>query len=60
MLTAERREFTNVNAGNSIQNLPERRHTEAFGFFRSDSFRERAKELSGYDITDIGSVRLVN
>lgn len=25
MLTAERREFTNVNAANSIQNLPERR-----------------------------------
>ena len=31
-----------------------------FGFCRSDSFNERAKELGGYDITDIGHVRLVN
>ena len=31
-----------------------------FGFFRSAPFTERAKELGGYDITDIGSVRLVN
>ena len=31
-----------------------------FGFVRSTSFQERAKELGGYDTTDIGHVRYVN
>ena len=31
-----------------------------FGFLHSTSFQERAKELGGYDITDIGDVRYVN
>jgi putative molybdopterin biosynthesis protein len=31
-----------------------------FGFLQSDPFRRQAAELGGYDVSDIGSVRLVN
>jgi putative molybdopterin biosynthesis protein len=31
-----------------------------FGFMREAGFRERANELSGYDVGDAGAVRLVN
>lgn len=31
-----------------------------FGFLRSAAFRERAIELGGYDVDDVGKVRLVN
>ena len=31
-----------------------------FGFLRSAAFRERARELEGYDIYGVGDVRLVN
>lgn len=31
-----------------------------FGFVRSETFRERARELGGYDVADAGAVRLVN
>jgi putative molybdopterin biosynthesis protein len=31
-----------------------------FGFLRSASFKNRAKELPGYDATDAGKIRLVN
>lgn len=31
-----------------------------FGFVRSRAFHDRANEMGGYDVTDIGGVRLVN
>jgi putative molybdopterin biosynthesis protein len=31
-----------------------------FGFMREASFRDRAAELGGYDVSDAGAVRLVN
>ncbi|MDD1537612.1 MULTISPECIES: helix-turn-helix transcriptional regulator [unclassified Bradyrhizobium] len=31
-----------------------------FEFFRSSSFKQRAEELGGYDLTPVGNVRLVN
>ena len=31
-----------------------------FAFLRSAAFRERARELEGYDIDAVGDVRLVN
>jgi molybdate-binding protein len=31
-----------------------------FGFLRSAAFRERAKELAGYDVDRVGEVLLVN
>ena len=30
-----------------------------FGFVRSDRFRQRATELAGYDLSELGSIRLV-
>jgi len=31
-----------------------------FKFVRTTAFRERAKELTGYDVSDAGDVRWVN
>ena len=31
-----------------------------FGFMRQAAFRDRARELGGYDVGDAGAVRLVN
>jgi putative molybdopterin biosynthesis protein len=31
-----------------------------FGFLRTSAFSDRARELQGYDVTDVGRVRLVN